>query len=85
VNFTGDQSALAGCTGWSYVLKTPGGDSCGTPPAPPDPANDRTTAIALSCSTAPSTDDWTVAITYVDTAGDPQALAAITVTGALPP
>jgi hypothetical protein len=85
VNFTGDQSALAGCTGWSYVLKTPDGDSCGTPPAPPDPANDRTTAIALSCSTAPSTGDWTVSITYTDTAGDPQALAPITVTGALPP
>ncbi|MDT4934340.1 MAG: hypothetical protein QOK11_2232, partial [Pseudonocardiales bacterium] len=85
VNFTGDQSALAGCTGWSYVLKTPGGDSCGTPPAPPDPANDRASAIALSCATAPSADDWSVSITYTDTAGDPQALSPITVTGALPP
>jgi hypothetical protein len=85
VKFNGDQSALAGCTGWAYLLKDPGGDSCGTPPAPPDPQHDRTAVIPLSCTTSPSADNWSVSISYTDTAGNAQALSSITVTGALPP
>lgn len=83
VTYTGtDPRAIAGCSNWSYTLQDDNGKSCGTPDNPPNPPNP--SVIMLSCNSPPAA-GWTVHITYVDTAGNKQAITPDVDVGGTPP
>ncbi|SHH00852.1 Fibronectin type III domain-containing protein [Jatrophihabitans endophyticus] len=74
----GATGSLAGCTGWRYELLAPDGTSCGTTTG--SPADSPAPNITLTCGTAPSSGDWSVAVSWNNpngTSGD----AKPTVTG----
>jgi hypothetical protein len=84
LQFTGKDTDLAGCSGWTYTLHTPGGDDCGTGPAGTAPDGPQPVTIAVSCSTAPDgAADWTITVGYQNP-DQSHGSFAVTVSGSPP-